>query len=392
MSVIYYKYVGEKKSSRLIFEHVTDISVDNLKKRLFQEEPIGSVINFDLKITNAITNEDYTDMNEYIPKNTSVIIHILPPTLPRHMWKVVSPERRLVSKNNQNNPINTNTKRVNNNNQVLVRSDPNYDEQQRIGQMLNHVSRQGKRDRYSIRSALKKKRMYPKYNSEMDNTTFLPSHKGIPKSMLNKIEVKNEKGEKTGKCYYELKPDNKTYSNQIHFKSDLFQINGKNVPNKYKCKICNNLMENAHTTSCCHSNICETCYNNKIINQTYDYYSFLKCPVCHKSVSLNSIKPSLQLRSEIDNFKINLLLESKKQHAKYNTKNEEKKSILNPKEINHNLIDLTETIEVNNFTHVKRKRTFSNDSNKSKNKVYPMELYSSRNSNSKQNSHQILKH
>eukprot|EP00249_Psilotum_nudum_P023482 c28890_g1_i5 orf=401-3727(+) len=56
------------------------ISIANLKEKIVEQKSLGKGADFDLVITNAQSGEEYTDDNQLLPKNTSVIIKRVPAT------------------------------------------------------------------------------------------------------------------------------------------------------------------------------------------------------------------------------------------------------------------------------------------------------------------------
>ncbi|XP_051571715.1 E3 ubiquitin-protein ligase RBBP6-like isoform X2 [Myxocyprinus asiaticus] len=76
MSCVHYKF-----SSKLNYDTVTfdglHITLSDLKRQIMGREKLKAA-DCDLQITNAQTNEEYTDDGALIPKNSSVIIRRIP--------------------------------------------------------------------------------------------------------------------------------------------------------------------------------------------------------------------------------------------------------------------------------------------------------------------------
>ncbi|XP_077130597.1 E3 ubiquitin-protein ligase RBBP6 isoform X6 [Ranitomeya variabilis] len=76
MSCVHYKF-----SSKLNYDTVTfdglHISLADLKKQIMGRERLKAA-DCDLQITNAQTQEEYTDETALIPKNSSVIVRRIP--------------------------------------------------------------------------------------------------------------------------------------------------------------------------------------------------------------------------------------------------------------------------------------------------------------------------
>lgn len=74
---IHYKFKSSLEFDTVTFDGL-HISVKDLKKEILQQKKIGKSTDFDLQITNAQTKEVYTDENELISKNTSLIVARVP--------------------------------------------------------------------------------------------------------------------------------------------------------------------------------------------------------------------------------------------------------------------------------------------------------------------------
>ena len=83
MSIIYYKFHNAKATN---FSSVTftsaAITVLDLKRAIVQKEGLtpekGKEPDFDLKITNVATGEEFMPDTRYIPKNTNVTVQRVP--------------------------------------------------------------------------------------------------------------------------------------------------------------------------------------------------------------------------------------------------------------------------------------------------------------------------
>jgi len=74
---IHYKFKSAIDYDTITFDGL-HISVSDLKKSIVQQKRLGKATDFDLMITNAQTNEVYTDESALIPKNTSLIVARVP--------------------------------------------------------------------------------------------------------------------------------------------------------------------------------------------------------------------------------------------------------------------------------------------------------------------------
>lgn len=83
---IHYKFKSALEYDTVTFDGL-HISVKDLKKQILHQKKIGKSTDFDLQITNAQTKETYTDENELISKNTSLIVARVPVAVqPRKQW------------------------------------------------------------------------------------------------------------------------------------------------------------------------------------------------------------------------------------------------------------------------------------------------------------------
>jgi E3 ubiquitin-protein ligase RBBP6 len=74
---VYFKFKSAKEFNSLPIEGQF-ISIGNLKERIFELKHLGRGNDFDIVVSNAQTNEEYTDEASLIPRNTSVLIRRVP--------------------------------------------------------------------------------------------------------------------------------------------------------------------------------------------------------------------------------------------------------------------------------------------------------------------------
>ncbi|XP_058084782.1 E3 ubiquitin ligase PQT3-like isoform X2 [Magnolia sinica] len=77
MGAVYYKFRSAKGYDSVAV-HGPFISVWNLKEKIFEAKHLGRGTDYDLLLTNAQTNEDYTDEGMLVPRNTSVLVRRVP--------------------------------------------------------------------------------------------------------------------------------------------------------------------------------------------------------------------------------------------------------------------------------------------------------------------------
>lgn len=86
MSSIHYKFKSSLDYKTLTVDGL-HISVADLKREIYDKEKIGQVA-FDLELTNAQTRKVYTEENELIPRNSSVIVARIPSSNMRKLPKL----------------------------------------------------------------------------------------------------------------------------------------------------------------------------------------------------------------------------------------------------------------------------------------------------------------
>lgn len=77
--MIHFKFKSSVNYDSVGFEG-SGIPVWELKKEIIEIKKLGASTDFDLVVTNAQTNEDYTDDYQLVPKNTSVVVRRIPAT------------------------------------------------------------------------------------------------------------------------------------------------------------------------------------------------------------------------------------------------------------------------------------------------------------------------
>nr|6I1D_B Chain B, Protein MPE1 [Saccharomyces cerevisiae S288C] len=72
-STIFYRFKSQRNTSRILFDG-TGLTVFDLKREIIQENKLGDGTDFQLKIYNPDTEEEYDDDAFVIPRSTSVIV------------------------------------------------------------------------------------------------------------------------------------------------------------------------------------------------------------------------------------------------------------------------------------------------------------------------------
>lgn len=76
-STIFYRFRSQKDSDRILFDG-TGLTVFDLKREIIQENRLGDGTDFQIRIYNPDTNEEYEDDSQVIPRSSSVIVRRSP--------------------------------------------------------------------------------------------------------------------------------------------------------------------------------------------------------------------------------------------------------------------------------------------------------------------------
>jgi len=87
MSAVHYKFRSALEYKTLTFEGL-HISVNDLKRLIYENEKINRSSDFDLQITNVQTKVCYEDGAAMVPRNASVVIARVPAANPQKLPKV----------------------------------------------------------------------------------------------------------------------------------------------------------------------------------------------------------------------------------------------------------------------------------------------------------------
>ncbi|CCG82746.1 MPE1 [Taphrina deformans PYCC 5710] len=80
-STIFYRFKSQKDYSRVSFDaSQLGLTVFDIKRDIIQTEKLGAGTDFDLRISNADSNQEYEDDAEIVPRGTSVIVQRKPPS------------------------------------------------------------------------------------------------------------------------------------------------------------------------------------------------------------------------------------------------------------------------------------------------------------------------
>lgn len=121
-------------------------------------------------------------------------------------------------------------------------------------------------------------------------------HVGVPQARLKPMSAErseqvvgrqiNGKGE-----FVEVTGDDLEFSKQLGLASK--QTSADTVPDKYKCPLCSKLLSDAVTTRCCETAFCDDCIRTALLSDP-------KCPLCAKLSPPDKLRPATAIRAEIE--------------------------------------------------------------------------------------------
>ncbi|KAH3759525.1 zinc finger protein, RING/FYVE/PHD-type [Pelomyxa schiedti] len=283
------------------------ISVSDLKSAIVKQKNLSTSADgscdFDLKVLNAQTNEEYDADGQLIPKNSSVIVVRVPlPPGQRHRRPpqsvtqpmTVSPAPTAIS--------------------LDVLNTSSSSEDQKIDAVI-HVPIDSvlPEKRAPVRGGKFQRAIPPE--GYICNRCHMPGHfiqhcatngdprydkpkrltfRGIPVNLLVK-QVEYETGQ------FAIKPNEQKFqavvSTLVPSSSEL----AVQVEESLKCPLCKKLLEDAVLLSCCQESLCDKCAWDHLINSNF------QCPLCHKAITANEVVPNQVMRKVVDERKHKLV-------------------------------------------------------------------------------------
>ncbi|KAJ6227167.1 e3 ubiquitin-protein ligase rbbp6 [Anaeramoeba flamelloides] len=335
MSVIYYKYKSEKNYDHIPFDTASEITLSNLKRQILEKNESGSSVNFDIIISNAQTGEDYLDDSECIAKNTSVIVRITPLTGNVQKYALtVKPSSSKQQKESTSTSKSIQDEDLSRFNLRVRSSVSEKTEDEKIKEFLDLTENETRRNRQMLGNDKRHRKHNRSQMGKQSSTNrkrrgeshFYKRPAGIPKSSLTKIAV-----EGSDNFLLALKPDEKIFDQQKERKAQSLDLDFKDFPEEFKCQICEKLAEEASTLPCCASVFCDNCIRNFLLQKSLELSSKgVSCPVCNTSISLDHVAPDIEVRENINQWKMEIIKKitqenEEKEKQKQKEENEDEK-------------------------------------------------------------------
>eukprot|EP00124_Ichthyophonus_hoferi_P003117 Ihof_evm3s252 gene=Ihof_evmTU3s252 len=279
MSAVHYKFSASKEYSTVTFDGMA-ISLRDLKLSISAAKKFGRTTDMDLKIFNAQTGEDYINDDDWVPKNTSVIVKRVPASRPNY-----SLQKQDYAPPTQAAPTNTFTPAVNTTNMT---------EEEKMKAMINQSAADYQQQDY----ATFRKRQHGNidYNKkppadytcnrcgkaghyirfcpagEADTTTKkIKKATGIPRSFLKYTDNADQMGTfmTADGQYAIMQPNEREFNKEISRMGPGANNSSepKPVPPELQCHICTFLLTDCVLIPCCGSNFCDELLKRLLSNQ-----------------------------------------------------------------------------------------------------------------------------
>ncbi|KAJ8667352.1 hypothetical protein QAD02_009014 [Eretmocerus hayati] len=308
---VHYKFKSSLEFHTVSFDGL-HISVGDLKKAIFHQKRIGKNTDFDLKITNAQTKEDYTDENALIAKNTSLIIARVPLNAQqKRTW-----ERPELPTFNHSKDESNLAKSID-----LTRLDGSEDD--KIRAMITQSTQDYDPSNYmKIRGSNQVGEVPPHYRCHKchqpghwikncplglnQESVDIKKSTGIPRSFMVPVAGPSVPGAMMtpGGTFAVPAIDHQAYKEGKKEKPPFGctpepAAEKPEIPGDLVCTICKDLLTDAVMIPCCGTSFCDDCIRTFLL-ESEDH----ECPDCNeKDVSPESLIPNRYLRNAVMNFK-----------------------------------------------------------------------------------------
>ncbi|ORY84215.1 DWNN domain-domain-containing protein [Protomyces lactucae-debilis] len=313
-SSVFYRFKSQKDFTRLSFDSPLGIGVFDLKRDIITREKLGNGEDFDLRISNADSKQEYADDAETVPKGTSIIVQRQPPARgPRKgtaQRYVTGNPIHIQSRQEFSNvtgptptprtatatPVSTGNAEEDAIKAMFAATDNNWAETQDKMALSKPVFRAGGTGKFPpaavpdrpppqgyicYRCGLKGHwiQACPTLGDEnFENRVRIRRTTGIPRSQLQKVEniddvdpasvMVNAEGETVM-----FVPDSKSWES---YKEIQEQNKDESLPADHElaCAICHKLLKSPHKTPCCSKVCCEDCITGALLESDF------VCPLC----------------------------------------------------------------------------------------------------------------
>ncbi|XP_026808860.1 E3 ubiquitin-protein ligase RBBP6 [Rhopalosiphum maidis] len=315
---VHYKFKSAISYDTITFDGL-HISVRDLKKAILHQKQIGKNTDFDLQVTNAQTNEEYTDDQTLIPKNTSLIVSRIPlTTQQKKAWERAEQNNQLVlSKQILNldshepdsaklkgaDLLGSNASEEDKINAMMAQSTQEYDPSNFVkirggnqyGEVpLNYVCHRCHNPGHWIKNC-------PNNNTTADPIDIKKAT-GIPRGFLVPVDGPSVPGAMlTGLGTFAVPSiDQEAYKQSMKpQKKQETKVEKVIIPEDLLCTLCSDLLTDAIMMPCCGTSFCDECIRNALLESEEN-----ECPDCHgKEISPETLIPNRYLRNAVNSFK-----------------------------------------------------------------------------------------
>ncbi|CAL4073981.1 unnamed protein product, partial [Meganyctiphanes norvegica] len=312
---VHYKFKSAVEYDTLPVDGV-NISLVDLKEAIIQQKRLGRGQPFDLQITNAETNEVYTDEKTLIPKNSSLIVARVPidPSLLKKPWENGRDSTALLL----SNPANLmNTEDAAEAAEIDRKMKEHTDltkmtgtEEDKINAMMAQSTLNFHPSKYvklrNSNMAGKVPKEYKCYKCHQNghwvhncplNNQDLRKSTGIPSMFLMEVKDANVPGAMItaqGKFVISLLQ----VDMEKHHGKGQAPVDRPSPPIELVCGICKELLRDAVLIPCCAAAYCDECIRNYLLNHA--------CPSCEdESIGPEMLIPNRFLRCKCKEYDIN---------------------------------------------------------------------------------------
>eukprot|EP01080_Neovahlkampfia_damariscottae_P009081 gene9081-1176_t len=277
---VFYKFASSQNFDSVHFQG-DHIHPSILKREIMKQKKLDSnkKIDFEFIFQNFQTKEEFNDKN--IPKNSSVLVKRVPLSFPN--LKII-----------QEIPQNSDVIHVSNLNTVVTKGSLKISEDDRISNLIQTSS---------ILPKLHLEKSIYQNGSSIPPPDYICHRCGCRGHYINRCPTNFDKkfDKKVEKKFTGIpKSQQSKFTNKEkeNTKKQVQSSSSKeDIPEKFKCKLCQKVMKSSVKVDCCSSNFCDECVTETIVNITK-----FKCPSCNKKLFLDDIISDHSIRNEINQY------------------------------------------------------------------------------------------
>ena len=327
--MIHFKFKSSLDYDTVSFEGA-GLPVWELKKEIASVKKLGQSNDFDLVITNAQTNEDYSDEYQMVPKNTSVVVRRVPMSTSSASKKLHVTPAPSISRPTHSSASTVSSSNSNEDARIqamMTESTVHWDrssEEMAEQQQYHHDSSSFKRfipKRNHLNAAIPVKIPPPSYTCYRcglkghfinfcptnDDPNFktprIKKTTGIPKTFLKPASSPSEDNVMIASdgTLVAVAPNEAMWNRMTVAKSIL---DTSVIPSHLKCPICKGLMKEAIEMPCCGAAYCDDCVRTVLIGPeegTERFSDKFVCPSCKRNpIYPDTLLPNKIVRRAVD--------------------------------------------------------------------------------------------